>query len=392
LRQGISRARRSVDDFLKLRTSGKLKCLADTLRLRGADPGIDRVIDECTAWLCRAQEHSSTHDGGAAHSFSLASGWLSSYPETTGYIVPTLIAVAKLRGDERTLASARRMVDWLVAIQLPDGGFQGGRVDSEPRVPVIFNTGQILFGLASGTAEFGEAYREPMRRAGDWLVAAQDSDGCWRKFASPFAKGGERTYDTHVAWGLLEAARLDPARKYAESAIANVHWALGHQRDNGWFDHCCLTDTTRPLTHTLGYTLRGVLEAHRFKGDAALLAAARRTADGLLSALQPNGFLPGRLFADWSPAVRWCCLTGSVQIAICWLMLFEQTGDERYRKAAQAANSYVRSTVLVTGDPAVRGGVGGSFPIFGAYGQYSYLNWAAKFCIDSQMLEQRLLT
>jgi hypothetical protein len=31
----------------------------------------------------------------------------------------------------------------------------------------------------------------------------------------------------------------------------------------------------------------------------------------------------------------------------------------------------------------VRGGVPGSFPIWGGYGTYEYLNWAAKFLADA---------
>ena len=282
------------------------------------------------------------------------------------------------------------MLDWLVSIQMPEGAFQGGQVDSVPRVPVIFNTGQILLGLAAGAAEFGDPYLEPMRRAADWLVAAQDADGCWRKHASPFAMGGERTYDTHVAWGLFEAARVEPGRNFGEAGLANVRWALGHQTQNGWFEHCCLSDPTRPLTHTLGYTLRGVVEAFRFSQDQALLAAAKLTADSLTTAVQANGFIPGRLLPDWRPAVSWACLTGSVQISLCWMMLYEITGEHRYLAHARNVNRYVRTTLSMDGEPDMRGGVGGAFPIYGDYGQYSYLNWAAKFCADANMLEGQL--
>src|SRR5205085_10345256 len=120
---------------------------------------------------------------------------------------------------------ARRMTDWLVRIQLPGGGFQGGKIDMTPVMPVTFNTGQILLGLAAAETAFGQ-YREPMRRAADWLVHTQDPDGCWRKHPTPFATAGEKEYETHVAWGLFEAARIDPDRGYAEAGLANVAWAL----------------------------------------------------------------------------------------------------------------------------------------------------------------------
>lgn len=134
--------------------------------------------------------------------------------------------------------------------------------------------------------------------------------------------------------------------------------------------------------------MRGVLEGYRSVGDPVLLESARRTADGVLSAQRPDGFLPGRLDAEWRGVVPWACLTGTVQIAHCWLMLYQDTGEVRYRDAAFAANRYVRRTVAVDGPPEVRGAVKGSFPVDGDYGTYQFLNRACKFFIDAQMMEQ----
>jgi hypothetical protein len=280
------------------------------------------------------------------------------------------------------------MLDWLVSIQLPGGAFQGGMVNQTPVVPVTFNTGQILIGLAAGVSEFGDAYREAMKAAADWLVETQDADGCWRRYPTPFAHRGEKVYETHVPWGLIEAERLEPARGYAEAGVRNVRWALTHQHANGWFDRCCLDDSTQPLTHTIGYVLRGLLEVQSFCGDPSILAAARRTADGLLTGIRDDGALPGRLNSNWRGTVSWSCLTGNVQIAHSLLILYEKTGHEPYRDAAYGLNGAVRRT-LPTDDPdETRGAVKGSFPIDGDYGKFEYLNWATKFAIDSYTAEQ----
>jgi hypothetical protein len=363
----------------------------DALGVPTVDPGSERVIDAGLDWLCVAQDRSATPDGGVARDYSLIRGWASSYPETTGYIVPTFLAHAKGADPKNLRQRARRMLDWLVGIQLPSGAFQGGKIDSKPVTPVTFNTGQILLGLAEGASKLGTGtYGDATQRAADWLVATQDGDGCWRAYPTPFATPGEKTYETHVAWGLLEAARLYPDRGYAESALANLHWAIGKQRENGWLDDCCLQDATQPLTHTIGYALRGLLEGHRFTPDGRIFAAAKRTADALLRVLQPDGFLPGKLRSDWSAAASWACLTGTAQIAHCWLMLYSATNDERYRRAGEIANGYVRRTVSVDGPPEIRGGVKGSFPVDGAYGRFQYLNWAPKFLIDSLVLQSHV--
>jgi hypothetical protein len=90
--------------------------------------------------------------------------------------------------------------------------------------------------------------------------------------------------------------------------------------------------------------------------------------------------------------VKSICLTGNVQIAICWLMLFEYTGERSFLEHARRANAFVRRTVRISGDPDLVGGVKGSFPVGGDYGRYEYLNWAAKFLIDANRLEAKLVT
>lgn len=362
----------------------------DRVGLPAEDPGSDPVIEASMGWLAVAQDRSASRDGGVARHYSVVSGWATSYPETTGYIVPTMLAYARLRNAAWAAERARHMLDWLVGIQHPEGSFQGGVIGSQPVVPVTFNTGQILLGLAAGTDHFGAPYRAAMRAAGDWLVRTQAGDGSWPDHHSPFARPGDKTYDTHVAWGLLDAARLEPDRGYGEAALANIRWALGKQALNGWFADCCLSDPARPLTHTIGYALRGVVEGHRFFGDGALLAAARKSADGLLGAIGPDGHLPGRLTAHWRPAARWVCLTGSAQIALCLLLLYRLTGAPQYREGGLALNGYVRRTVRLDGPDETRGGVKGSFPVDGDYGRFEYLNWAAKFLIDSCLLEQEV--
>lgn len=382
LRQRVGRAL----DRMALPTAARDEARRDAAGLPAADPGAERVLAAAMDWLAVAQDRSRSNDGGVARDYSLVKGWATSYPETTGYIVPTMLQYARHSGQAAWRERGLRMADWLVGIQFADGAFQGGKIDSQPVQPVAFNTGQILLGLAAAQAETGR-YGEPMARAADWLVQAQDPDGAWRRHLSPFVKRNDKRYDTHVAWGLLEAARIAHRESWAEAAMRNVQWTLLGMAPNGWLADCCLSDATRPLTHTLGYALRGIIEAWRFQPSQDLLEPALRMARGLRGAMQPDGFLPGLLDPDWSPAARWACLTGTAQIAICWQLLAGITGDAGWREAALRANAYVRRTVRLDGPPETRGGVKGSFPVDGDYGRFEYLNWAAKFLADSLMLE-----
>lgn len=388
--KAVKRRASATLEHLRLPAAARAEIRADRRGLPERDPGNAATVGACLGWLREAQDRSPTRDGGVARHYGLATGWGASYPETTGYIAPTVLACADRFSDADLAARGRRMLDWLVSIQLPDGGFQGGMVDETPVVPVTFNTGQILLGLADGARRFGEPFREPMGRAADWLAGTQDEDGCWRRHPTPFARPGEKAYETHVAWGLMEAVRVEDRPAWRAAALRNVDWALGHQAPNGWFARCCLTDPEHPLTHTLGYALRGVVEAWRLSGDERYLAAARRTADGLLGAQRGDGALPGRLGRDWSAAASWSCLTGNVQTAACWLLLHADTGETRYADAARRANAFTRRTIRLDGPSGIRGGVKGAFPVDGRYGRLQYLNWAAKFAIDAFLMERDL--
>jgi hypothetical protein len=381
------RALSSAYEEWRLPDAAKAEAQRDRNGLDSHDPGIERAVDATVRWLRLAQERSASRDGGLSRDYSLIHGWATSYPETTGYTLPTLVDWGERRGDESCLKAARRMADWLVSIQFPEGGFQGGKIDAPVRVPVTFNTGQILIGLANAAQKWDKPYRESMNRAARWLVDTQDADGCWRKYPTPFAEAGEKAYETHVAWGLFEAARVEPGEGYERAALANLRWALTQQKENGWVQNCCLTSPEKPLTHTLGYFLRGVLEAYRFEPDRKLLAAAIELGRGLLGASGPEGRLPGRLDHDFMGVVDWVCLTGSVQIAHCFFSLYRETGEPEWRNSAMALNRFVRRTVRIQGPEELVGGVKGAFPVWGGYGRYQYLNWAAKFFIDSNLLE-----
>ncbi len=63
---------------------------------RGPTPtGHDPVehVAAAARWLAVAQEASG--DGGVAGRYRLGTGWTSSYPETTGYLIPTFLALAR---------------------------------------------------------------------------------------------------------------------------------------------------------------------------------------------------------------------------------------------------------------------------------------------------------
>ena len=356
---------------------------------------ISRSLDMAIDWICRAQD--ARADGGVARSYSLAynpyfgrRGWTPSYPETTGYIIPTVFDYARDSGRADLFDRALRMADWECDVQMASGAVQGGTVN-EPPSPAVFNTGQVIFGWIRAFQETrAERYLGSAIKAGDFLVASQDPDGAWRKNLSKYAspKMPSYTYNTRSAWALLLLGKETRKQAYVDAAVRNNEFARSEQLPNGWFKNNCLGDPSRPLLHTIAYALQGVLEVGIALNNATYISAVRPAADGLLNKQRADGSLAGRFNDRWDAAANYSCLTGNAQTAIVWGRLFQLTGDRRYLEGMTKANAYLRKVQWIgTGNPGLDGGISGSYPLHGEYGRFEVLNWAVKFFIDSLMLE-----
>src|SRR6266571_693734 len=363
-----------------------------------ADPEHEPHLVAAIAWLVRA--HDATPDGGISRAYSLTwhpyfqrGGWQPSYPETTGYIIPTLYAAARRLGLAELVARAEAAARWEIEIQLSTGAVRGGVIGALES-PAVFNTGQVLLGWLAAFEESGQGcFADAARRAARYLVATLDPDGHWRSDSSRFARADATLYNTRTAWALAEAgARLDD-RRFTAAAARSLRAAAALQAENGWLPHCCLTDPERPLLHTLAYAIRGLLEGGRLLADPTLVRAAERAATALVEAVRADGWMPGRYRADWSAAVHWSCLTGQAQMANNWIRLAEITGDSKWLEPVAVVLTFLKRTQnRHSREPGVRGGIKGSWPVGGGYGTYEVLNWATKFFADALMRHEAIQT
>ena len=338
-------------------------------------------------WLCRAQDVRNEHvdAGGVSAGWSFEDGWLPSYPETSGYIVETFLAAARLLDRPDLIARAHRIVDWELSIQHADGAFPG-HFGEPGSTPVIFNTGQIMHGMLAGFLELRRnECLESAVRAGYWLARQQDVDGCWRKFEH---NGIPHTYNTRATWALLATALISGEAPLKLAAVRNLEWALRQQQPSGWFANNAFVPDREPFTHTIAYAVRGLLESGVLLRSERFLAAALKAARALARAQRPDGWLAGTYDERWEPAARYCCLTGVAQMSLNWTRLAQETGSSDLRDSARRAIAFLQARQRLTdSDPAVRGAIAGSYPIWGAYSRFEFPNWAAKFFADALMMD-----
>jgi len=373
--------------------------MKDIMNLRNDMSSDDEHIKAGLDWLKYAQD--IDENDGVARSYCLKPigywkrGWAPSFPETTGYIIHTVFDCYYLYKDEDLKRRSIKMADWLCSVQLPDGGIPGGYI-GETENPVVFDTGQVILGWCRAYLETkSDKYYEAICRAGDFLVEIRGGpiDGLWRKYTTIQNDGFIHAYDVRTSWSLLEAFKITNKREFLRAALENLESTLNLQHNNGWFDFCDLSPKRHhhPLTHTIAYTIRGFLESGFILEEERYILAAQRAADALLKNLQPDGFLAGRFNSEWQPAVKWSCLTGSAQMAVIWLRLYQITGDKVYLEGAKRVIRFLKSTQnLRSKNPGIRGGIKGSYPFNGGYGRYQFLSWGVKFFIDSLLLLKRI--
>lgn len=348
-----------------------------------------RALHSVVDWILHAQRR----DGGIAAYYSLLTGYSDSYPEVTGYIIPTLYDFGSEVGDASVRLAAERATNWLLSLQMPSGAFPGGlhRAGDAPGAnaqPSVFNTGQILQGLVRAYTETRSAkILERAVAAGDWLAAMQQPDGSWAGEAA--YQGTAHTYYSMVSWSLAQLAAESKDSRHAAAADKNIDWVLAHVQPGGWIDGINLSGHPAYL-HFIAYVIQGILECGILRKREDAIHAAAKSAWVLLRKFETHKRLLGAYDAGFKNGQKFACLTGNAQMCCVWLRFCEVTGDLRYFNAALKMNEMVKLSLPTKGDRGVVGGVAGSYPIWGAYQPMRFISWGCKFLADALMLEQRL--
>ena len=358
-------------------------------------------LDAALKWLLLCQD--SSGDGGFVGRYRLDKGWSTSYPETTGYIIPTLLDLAaRIEDGSMTLfLEAQELVDrareageFLLNIQLPNGAFPAGEIGTNSTRPSPFNTAQIINGLQQlHKLDASQECLSAAERAANWLLEVQDGDGAWRQW---FYHNIPATYASHLACWVAELGEYLNDERFKRCALANAEWVIAQQdKASGFFDKCGFTEEEQALRiadlHTIAYNQAGLIRIGKALGKEEIISAAKFAADGVLSTLHRLGWLPGMLNHQWQSKANSACLTGCAQMALIWLDLYELYADKAYLEGANKAIELVkRGQLLESDNPGLRGAIPGSDPLWGWYNDGIMPNWAAKFFIDALLQLERI--
>lgn len=339
-------------------------------------------LDNTIGWIKRSRRIT----GGSSAYFSLITSWSKAYPETTGYLIPTLIDYADLTGDDSSRQLALDFGEWLLTIQMDSGAWSGGLYPVRNPEASVFNTAQILLGITRLYRELEESkWADCAQRAVNWLTAQTDENGLWR---TGHYHGDNPTYYTRAAWPLLDASILLENSAARQKALKALDTLTNRIQPDGTFDLWGFKKGEPAFTHTIAYTIRGLMESSFILNDWERYG--RKTEQALdrfyHTAERNRGRLDGSYGPGWRGRKNYTCLTGNLQISLCLMRLYDYEKDLRLLNAASKLIEYViryqkrRFTI-----PALKGSLAGSSPIWGSYMSFRYPNWAAKFYADALM-------
>jgi hypothetical protein len=332
-------------------------------------------LDKSIQWLKGTEKFSG---GSSAYSaFGLA--WSKAYPETTGYIIKTLLDYDRLYTDSVSKELALRFGTWLLSIQNDNGSWNGGFHPNLKASPSVFNTAQIIIGLHALFIDSKDViWKEAMQKAALWLSNNVNEEGFWNE---GHYNDFNPTYYTRVAWPMLLANEILKENIISASALKVLDKMSSRVLSNGSFEYWGFKKDQPAFTHTIAYTIRGFIESSILIQDWDRYAKLTEPAiDRLYKFSELNGGrLPGYLDNDWRIKGNFSCLTGNAQVAYCFFLMYNQHSDLRFVNAGTKLLEYNISK------QSRSGAIAGSSPIYSKYMRMRYPNWAAKFHADAIM-------
>lgn len=355
-------------------------------------------------WIKNAQN--AYPDGGISRGFNLLGkssksnflGWQLSYPETTGYLLPTLINIKKIFNLEGIDIIIDKMAYFLLSIS-KNGTVKGGSLEKKNFVSA-FDTAQVVRGLISYyNFKINNIFLKRAIDCGEFLLnseinkSGKISDTYIAK-KSIFIPENDGPH-IYISPALLELYKVTNNISFKNLAIRIIETTLKYQNKDGYFEKSDFTKNNKILTHNLGYIVEGLIDSYSILGEKRYLESAELTMENLLNLIRLDGSINGYIDSKLkNSGDKFECLVGSAQIAVCFYKLakikenkiFENAGKQILINLKKKQNSY---------DKNFGGGIGaiwGSWPISGEYQQYQSVNWANKFYLDLILEDQKILT
>ncbi len=276
-----------------------------------------------------------------------------SYPEVTGYYIPTLI---KWGYRDRAVSYAK----WLCSIQKADGSWY----DTDDNEPYIFDSAQILKGLIAVREIYPEV-DDNIIRGCEWILSCMNEDG---KLVTP----SEQLWgDTNTCSELIHTYCISPLID-ASRIFNNPDYEIKARKIFNYYkkDYYESIMNFSLLSHFYAYVMEALVDL----GETDMAHEAMSKISDIQKA---DGSVPAY------NNVNWVCSTGLFQLALVWYRLGElEKGNKAFEFACKLQNK--------------SGGWYGSYIIDksskenNTYFPDEEISWAVKYFLDALYFKNKL--
>lgn len=365
----------------------RLETLPDT----AAQDAVLEAIKQASLWLHDATKYWA--GGGVAARYNLQTRrYQGPYPETTGYIIPTLLHLAESQSDPSLRTRAIDAGQWLRARQNDTGAVRcnidGSAADeAKPDKVILFDCGAILQGFSALARLDDRVFRDAAIGLGRFLCASQKSDGLWDDYLY-FPTIG--THNSLVAYALIDAADTVGDTDFKDAGFRCLNALRERIHPSGFISGCEYGgDQKTMFLHPYCYTLEGYTKSAMILEDQDLLAVAERALDAMVAQIDRTGELPAAyLDQTLSPVRDDTATTGLAQLADLLFKVGRYVQRDDFASVAHRIMNFLRERIESSqADEGTRGGIQASFPIGGGYGPFTINNWTIKYFLDASAEE-----
>ncbi len=345
----------------------------DIISQLGGRHSIEKALSENLNWIVKS--FARNKNLGSSGWSNILGQFSDPYPETTGYLIPTLLTASHYTGNVLLLSVAKKQIGFFNSIQNIDGSYYQSLKNKSP---IVFDTSQILLGLCSIYHHEPDSYvLDQINSSLNWLNSLLDERGFFSAYN--FTEKNCPAYYTRVFWAMIRAHHI--VGTTPNHLIFNgIDSILKQINSNNSFSQWGFDNETFVLSHNIIYTLRGLYEIALLTDDKEMLSTTISCIDSIVSKIIDNDKFYGAYDQTWNPDRSFVCSVGNAQLAYLLISL----DVNKYTKAIKIVLQDLLQNQSRIGPN--KGAIPSSLPIWGRYQRWRYTNWTQKFFCDALLL------
>ena len=314
---------------------------------------------------------------GSSKYKTLLGHWSESYPETTGYLIPTLISANRILDNLDLITICHEQIGYFKSLHLSNGAF---KIEKSVNKPLVFDTAQILFGLIKYSDEFQtDEIHELINSSYQWLCDTLDSDGQFTH--SNYVKNYNPAYYARIVWPMLMAENY-LNQNHSDKTLALYNYLLSLHNANGTFSKCSFDNQDTFFTHNLIYAYRGLWESSVLLNDSHIQKRLEDDLKNICTSIISTKHFNGEFNENWQHRRKYICCVGNAQLVCLLLNIYNLNKNRTYLEAIPSLmKPLLKAQKKIF--PFNRGAIPSSIPVWERYQRFKFTNWTQKFFADA---------